>query len=202
MAVITYPTLSATAPQSIRWGQRNNTFLHVSPHSKSAQTIEMPGAKWYLEGAYPILKEADRALWEAFMAAMRGQANRFRIHDFSRPVPRGTLRGTLTVSGAHAQGATSIVITGGSGQNGNTLLAGDKLSINGQLVISITPIATHTAGTLTFTCEPPLRNALVGGEPVVWDRATAQFMMMSADWDIEVEAPNIANVRFQAIEMF
>lgn len=202
MTTYAFPALSTVAPQAMTWGQRSNTLVHVSPLSGQVQTVELPGARWLLSVNYAVLQAADRALMEAFLARLRGQANRFTAYDFSRPTPRGTYRGTLTITGGIAAGATAVTITGGGA--GQTLLAGDKLSIGGELKIWTQDATADGTGVITGNVEPPFRGAIASGASVVWDRPTALFMLAEPEWRIEPIAGRIGmgSVSFDAVEVF
>lgn len=203
MTIFTYPTLKATAPQTIRWGQRSNVLVHASLLSGQVGTIELPGARWLIEGQYPLLGIEDRYLLEAFLLQLRGQANKFLLYDFSSVAPRGTFRGSPTISGAHTAGATTITFTGGAGQAGATILKGDKLSVDGQLVGAVANGTANGSGVISnLAIEPPLRKNIANGASVVWDKPTTVFMLIEPQWIIEVEAPMTASFNFSAVEMF
>lgn len=48
----------------------------------------------------------------ALFNRLRGGANWLRMHDFARPVPRGTARGAMVLASSAAQGASSVVVSG------------------------------------------------------------------------------------------
>lgn len=202
MTTFAFPSLSVVEPNAMTWGQRANTLVHVSPLSGQVQTVELPGARWLLSVNFAALQAADRALMEAFLARLRGQANRFTAHDFSKPVPRGTYRGTLTTSGSIAAGATAVTITGGGAAQ--TLLAGDKLSIGGELKIWTQNATANGSGVITGSVEPPFRAAISSGAAVAWDRPTALFMLAEPEWRIEPRPGRIGMIAtaFDAIEVF
>ena len=136
-----------------------------------------------LEGGAPLwsttitssLKRPE--LWQSLMLQLRGRTNQLALWNHGRPIPRGTMRGTMTVS-ATAQGATAMNITA-SGQGTRTLLAGDYLGVGSgltQQVVMITADAVANAsGVIAVTFEPALRNALSASAGVTWDRPKALF---------------------------
>jgi hypothetical protein len=95
------------------------------------------------------------------------------------------MRGTLTVSGTPAAGATSATITGGAGQAGTTLKANDWIQFGTGLtsqLVNITADATaNGSGVITVTFEPPLRIALTNGSAVAWDRPVAHYKMVNKE---------------------
>lgn len=200
MTTIALPTLSRAAPARMSWGQRSNALVHVSPLSGQVQTVELPGARWLLSLEWPPLQEADAGIWESFLASLRGQANRFTAYDFLRRQPRGTYRGTLTVSGAIAQGATAVTIAGGGAAQ--TLLRGDKLSIGGELKMWVQDATANGSGVITGSVEPPFRAAVSNGASVVWDRPTALFMAVEPEWRGERMRGRLSAYALDAIEVF
>lgn len=125
-------------------------------------------------------------LWRTMLVKLRGRVNYLAVWDVQRPVPRGTMRGTLVTVGATAQGATSMTISGGAGQAGTNLLGGDWLQIgsglSGQLVMVTDDTgAADGSGNLTISFEHPIRAAAgyAGGTTVTWDKALGHYKMTS-----------------------
>jgi hypothetical protein len=203
MTTFAFPALSRSTPSEWRFGLRSNTLVHVSPLSGQMQTVELPGARWFFSARWPNLREADRALFETFLMKLRGQANRFSVHDFSRPIPLGTMRGTPVTSGSTAAGAVSFTISAGAGQAGTTLLGGDKLNVGGELKMVVDPIVTlNGSGVASVTVEPPFRSAIGGGASVQWDQPKAVFIAAEPEWSAEINAPSLALFGLDGIEAF
>lgn len=202
MTTFAFPTLTRRHPQEWTFGQTNNALVHTSPLSKQVQTVELPGARWACSMRYRNLTDVDRALLDAFLAQLRGHANRFTLYDFSKSVPSGTMRGSLTTSGSTAAGATSCVITGGGGQASTTLLAGDKLNIGGELKMVVANATANGSGVITVTVEPPFRGTIGNGVGVVWERPTALFISVSPDWQAELGQALLANFAFDGVEVY
>lgn len=126
---------------------------------------------------------ASMDVWRAMLIQLRGKVNHLAAWDVNRPAPRGTCRGTMTLSGAHAKGATTLVIAV-TGQNGLTLVPGDWLQIGsgltGQLVMVVVGGTANTA-TITVTVEAPIRinGGYAGGTAVTWDKALGHYKMTS-----------------------
>jgi len=80
---------------------------------------------------------------------------------------KGDVSGTVTVSGSHSAGDTTIDITGITG----TLKAGDFIKFGGHSkVYLVVEDATGDSSTdATITIEPPLRSALSNAEGVTYD---------------------------------
>ena len=139
--------------------------------------------RWTLSLSSPDnIADSDMDVWRAMLVQLRGRVNHLSIWDYARPAPRGTMRGTMTLSGSHSIGATTITVFA-SGQGSATLKAGDWLQIGsgltGQLVMVMAD-ATASTGTITLTCEHPLRAAYSNGTSVTWDKALGHYKAMSA----------------------
>lgn len=187
MATHAYPTSRIFIPATMTWGIRSNVFASTSPYSGDVQTIEIPGARWTCSLSYPTAINAEQAQLEAFWTKVRGQVHRVSLWHMMRPAPRGTMRGSPTLSAGAAQGATSVSVVTTSG---NTLLAGDMVGIGGQLHMVVSD-ATASGGLMTISIEPPLRASRSSGAPVTWDRPTALFMLAESQSAVPY-APKLA----------
>lgn len=204
MTTYAFPTLSRNAPSEMSWGMHSPSLVHTSPLSGQIQTIELPGARWVLSFSFRNLVAADRALLEAFLAKMRGQANRFTVHDLSKPEPLGTFRGSPTTQGTTLQGATSVTFTGGAGQAATTILTGDKFSFGGELKIATANATANGSGVITVNFEPPLRASVGASSAVTLVNPTALFMLSEPSWELRPRAGRIgmADFDFEAVEVF
>jgi hypothetical protein len=135
------------------------------------------------------MNDQQASEWKATAMLLDGQVNQFELWDKMRPAPIGTMRGTLTLSSSAAQGASSLVITGGAGQASTTLKQGDLLGLGSgltQQVVMVTADATaNGSGVITASVKPSLRNAFTGGAIVTWDKPKALFRRTSSgvSWD-------------------
>jgi|ERR1700739_1289024 len=200
MSSFVFPTLLAM-PTSWQWGQRSNVMLHTSPLSGNVQSLELPGARWMLSLQYSNLIDPDRGQLEAFLTQLRGMANRATIFDIVRSTPQGTMRGTMTVTGAIAAGATGCTVSA-SGQGAKTLLRGDKLNIGGELKMIVADATADGSGNIVLTVEPPFRSAISNGASVAWQSPTALFLLTSNDWRAAVQQGAWSNYSLDFMEVF
>lgn len=199
MAVITYPTLTKTAPARMRWSLVSNTQVSVSPLNGSIQTQELPGARWKLQMDYPPLDEADAALMRAFLAKMRGQANRVDLGPFDRQTPRGTAGGTPLVNGA-SQTGVSLVTDGWSA--GATMLTGDFFAVAQQLFVVVADATADGSGNMTLTIEPPIRTSFADNAAVTKASPKARFMLLTNEVGWDVQLKGLTDFAFDLIEAF
>lgn len=200
MSLITFPTL-VIKPSAYAFGQKSNTMLHTSPLSGSSQTIEMPGARWTVAMNYVNAIDPDRGRLDAFLAAMRGQANRVNLYDIVKSVPAGTMRGTMVTVGTTAAGAVAVTVQA-AGQNALTLLAGDKLNIGGELKMVVADATSDGTGTIALTIEPPFRGTIAAGSGVTWNTPTALFMLTAQAWKGDVSVGAWTNYAIDLVESF
>lgn len=171
MATEDHPTW--LKPQSMVWTSKKRGVQSRSPTTGSVEAIEFPAERWQVSVTYPARLKNDGGPAEAFFARMVGGVERLRVYNFVRPVPRGTMRGTPTLSAAIARGDRQIaIITTG------TLEAGDFFKVGNQLHQAFKS-AQPSGGVLTVQTVHRVREAASAGAAVQWDRPTALFIIPS-----------------------
>jgi len=179
----TLPIFPTLFPTTVKWGIKARTQTFVSSLNGAEQTAELPGARWFADLSYKTLDEAQARPLIAFLARMRGSSGRFLLHDAGHVVPRGTIAGAPTVSGASQTGNT-VVLTGFTG----TLLEGDYVGLPVLLpdgVTTATEMKVVTADVLgagvpiTVNIEPVIRVSPTAGASVQY--STVQAVMRLLD---------------------
>src|SRR5687768_11276964 len=128
MSIITFPATLKVARSS--WAQQRNDVSFRSGFG--AQSVELSVPLWsVMLEATPGL-ESNGGGWQALGMQLRGQTNQLALWNHARPVPRGSMRGTMTLNASAAQGATTLSIIA-SGQVSKSLLQGDLLGIGSGL---------------------------------------------------------------------
>ena len=175
MSTITLPA----AFKPIKFGLKLYVSQRVTaaPFGGSEQAVDLLNDRWTCHVETASLSDSDGAYLEAFIASMRGQANNVALCHYNRKQPSGTVRGTLTLNAAAAQGANSIVIAGCSPSNG-TILTGDMLGVGG-LLLQAASDCVAVAGVCTVPIVNRLRAAQSSGAAVTWSQPTALFRMMA-----------------------
>lgn len=185
MAIITFPASFSAAKLSLRQKRRDLAFASLF----GSQTTELNDALWMASLAPPPQRESEAGAWQAFVFSLRGRANQLALWNLMRPAPLGTLRGTLTLSGAHAAGVSTLAITGGVGQAGATLKQGDYLGIGSgttqHLLMVMEDATADGTGLISVQVHEPLRDAFSSGASVTWDKPCALFRQTQGDqgWD-------------------
>lgn len=174
MAQIEYPNRRALMPARFSWDSRSNVLPSTSPLNGSVQTIELPGDRWRVGMGFAAIHAPGQAEREAFWALVRGRVNRIALWHLVRPVPRGTLRGSPTLSASISSGAALLPIQATAGA---TLAAGDLVGLLDQVHMVVQPAVADGAGAMQVSISPPRRSAAPVGAAVVWDRPKAVFMV-------------------------
>lgn len=181
MAIVTYPT--GILFGTFEPGQQRYDLISMSePTGYVRDRIVAPPRWTYRIGPPQPLTLDQMGLWKGMILSLQGGLNQLAISDAGQPTPRGTLRGTLTVSGTLARGATTVTLAV-TGQTGATVLPGDAFQIgsglNSQFIYaSSSAVASGTS--VTFSFQAPARVQFSGGTSVVWDRPVAHCKMKTA----------------------
>jgi hypothetical protein len=178
MSTITWPSTDIFKPATFEIALRSNVLISTSPLSGAIQTVELPGARLVIVMTLDPVEWAEQAEREALFAQIAGQANRVALWHMVRPAPRGTMRGSPTLSATASAGATSLSI---STTSGATVLKGDMVKIGSQLVQSTTDATADGAGAMTLPIAPMVRTTVASGQAVSWDAPTATFISTQSE---------------------
>jgi hypothetical protein len=174
--IIDFPS-TLTLVTGIEWGQLRRDLAFDSPFS--SQSAELSHPLWTVLLTPARYNRAEYAQWESLLLQLDGRQNQLALWHIDRPQPRGTMRGVMTLNGAHAAGATTLNISAGAGEAGKTLLAGDHLGLGSgtsQQVCKVQADATADgSGNITVQVRAALRTAFVTGSAVTWDKPKALF---------------------------
>lgn len=178
MSILTIP--SGLLVRAFNMGQQRFDQEFSSGDTGVSQTRLLAPPRWTASIVAPQwLSAADAAIWRDLILRLQGRVNQLAVHDYDNPAPLGTMRGTLTLASAVAAGATSLSVTGGAGQAGTTLLAGDWIGIGSgstrQLVSVAANATANGSGVIALTIAQPARWAQSSGSSVAWDKPTALF---------------------------
>lgn len=204
MTDIVFPTLTRSAPPEVQWRHKSVAQIFQSPFDGSTQTGSFHFGSWYCAMTWPNLEEADASLLQAFLMKLRGRANRALVHNFARPVPRGTINlSGVTVNGALSAGASQLTLAGCG--NAKTLLTGDFFSVGGEFKMVVDGPYTSDAGgaMANVKFEPPLRAAVSNGAAVTLDKPTCTMMVVDPEalgWS--TRAPILTDVPLEFMEAF
>lgn len=179
--IIDYPS-TLTLVTGIEWGQDRRDLNFDSPFG--SQSAELSPPVWTALLTPARFNRAEYAEWEMLLLSLDGRQNQLSLWHLDRPQPRGTMRGVMTLNGAHAQGDTVLYISAGAGEAGKTLLAGDHLGFGSgvtQQVVKVAADATADVnGDITVSVKGYLRTAFSTATSVTWDKPKALFRRLDS----------------------
>lgn len=174
MSVITWS--STMYAKNMRWEIQRNDLEGRSIFG--SQSIEISTPLWALSIVGPQRNDDVAGEWKSFLMRLKGKTNQAEVWDQMRPVPIGTMRGTMTLNTAAAQGANALSIIAAT-EAAKTLKQGDLLGLGSgltQQVVMVTADAVaNGSGVIAVSIEPSLRNAFLSASAVTWNQPKALF---------------------------
>lgn len=159
------------------WGSKRNDSEFRSIFGAQAQEVAAP--LWEVMLSAPMAPEYLSGGWKSLLMQLRGRVNQIAIWDMARPVPTGTMRGTMILPTGAAQGDNTLSISTDVSQAFKTLVQGDMLGVGSgitqQVVMVVADATANASGNVTVTVEPSLRNAFAASASVTWDKPKALF---------------------------
>lgn len=197
MSTFAWPT--NLIPQQCGFGSVGAGVQFKSPYNGTVQSMDFVAERLVLSVTLPPKRRSGAGEVEAFLFKLRGGNNRVLAYHFGRPAPRGTMRGTPVLTSTVTRGASSIAITTTPVA---TLKAGDMIGLGSHL-LQVADDATATgAGAMTVNILHRIRETVNAGTSIVWDKPTAQFVMLSRNAMV-VHAPGmIEGVAFDLEEIW
>ena len=178
MATLTMPT-TPNFTASL-FGLRAATQRFKSPLVGTVQTLELPGARWFVTYTLPLMTHDEAAPWQSFVVELMGASGRFFGFDPNRTTPRGVYdsgQDTPLVNGADQTGSSLITDGWRTSTTSDLLLPGDYFEVTAdgkkELHMVIAAVDGDSGGNATITFKPPLRSspnenaAIVLTDPVV-----------------------------------
>ncbi|SCX40471.1 hypothetical protein [Nitrosospira sp. Nsp1] len=199
MAIITFP--DTLGVESAPWGQQRNDISFRSAFG--AQGVEIALPLWVATLQAPPDLERRSGGWKVLGLQLRGQTNQLALWDLARPVPLGTMRGSMTLNASAAQGATTLSIVA-SGEAGKTLLKADYLGLGSgltqQVIMVMSDATSDSSGVISVTVEPGLRNAFSAGAAVTWNKPKTLFRRVNSKFGWEYRAARAEGFSLDLIE--
>lgn len=174
-------------PYSVSFYLQPHTGGTESPFSRKTKTYELSAPRWICR---LTLRGGDNEKWgngsfakygprlDAFIAKLKGRANRVSLHDFRRPRMRTIDWPNSPSNLAAALGATTITITGLSPFS--RIHAGDYIGGDGRPHIITDDADANGSGSAVVSFQPPLV-AAVGAGAAVFGNPTGLFRLTSDD---------------------
>jgi len=222
MSILTFPTLSRSAPTSFVFPLTSNTQTFESPLNKTIQTYELPGARWSFTGTWENLTDLDARIIKGWLAKLRGAAGRFYMWDMQHPTPSGLAYGNGFLGGYTPDNtlvtnwSVSLSLTADNTHftADNTMLdttssafvwfePGDYIGVNGELKM-VTDRAAGSVDGVVITVEPPFRTPPPVGSAITLIKPTCVMRLMDDSQDkMEYNKDrNCTTVSISGIEVF
>lgn len=148
---------------------------YQSKFNAVTQTSGNPTGMWEVELKFENIRRADAAKLIARLWGLRGAAGRFRIFDWSAQYADGK-GGTYQIEDA-ASALPGVVKIGNALPNTKLAMAGNYVSINGELKGLIADVVSDHLGKATLVFEPWTRQPVTNGDPVTFDKPTGVFKL-------------------------
>jgi len=195
-------------PSRLSFYLQHNTLRFVSPVTRATQVLRREGARWVAEASFEPLGRVQAGVMDGLLAALAGSANTVRIWDWRREYRTGDPRSQGDVPTGPYSFSDATIFTDGTGLvvgSGNPSLAagaprgalsivtqgwwpstvavgaGDYIGLGGRLYIATAAVAASGAGTATIAIAPPLRAAVVVGEPLILSLPSVPMRLVSDD---------------------
>ena len=194
-------------PARVEFWLESNTQTHISPLSKSVQTIALSGARWGATVTLPKMPRAVAAAWIAFLTELNGMAGRVLISPWILDTPRGGVPGTPLVSGASQTGRI-LKVNGWTASQTGILKAGDFIGWQSptgwqELHMVTEDVDSNSSGVAYLSLTPEIRESPANNAVLI--TTDPKCVMQLADdnqsiWDIE--NASIFGLTFSTIEVF
>ena len=199
MAVITVP--ASLAFDAVKLTLKRATAELRSPFTGRRQILSHPFAVWEFDGSTIKYDAADAPAIRAFLVALRGRANTFRLPIPGAALPASGYASNGLVNGG-SQTGTSLVTDGWS--NSTLILkAGDYFNIGDELKTCLADVTSNGSGQATITFEPNLRASPADNSVV---KVVDPFVYLSLDGDDgaswDVSAPVTHSFKVKGVEAF
>ena len=182
--IVDWPQASWCTPQRVEWGLESRILVTRSIFSGAAQTADTPFKRWRVVMTLNNVRREEQGYREGLISSIRASSARVRLWHHGRERPVGTIGGVVTTNAPVAQFATTAQFNCTTGM---TIVRGDMFRIGSTLVQAT---QSHTAAAGVIVCEfaPPLRQAVGAGVAVVYERPTADFILMDNYNPVPTEA--------------
>jgi hypothetical protein len=176
-------TTTLTWPASIQPAQAEFALVEaggqaISPYNGVVEVMTYAAERWRVGLTLPPVASSDGYGRQAFLRKLALGKNRVRLGPYLRAqyAPKGTLRGSPSLSTTALRGSTSLSIAAAAGA---TLLAGDFVGCGGQL-FEISDDCAESGGVISAPVTPRVRANIGIGTDVVWSQPTAEFIIPAA----------------------
>jgi hypothetical protein len=191
---ISYPldTPTTVGFESIQLRAFNAVATSQSPFTYKQQVIAHTGQKWEASVSIPSVLRDLAEPWVAFLTALKGQRGTFLLGDPLGATPRGTVSGTVTLTGNAGDESVDVVMTG-------SLLAGDYIQLGGDSSAKLHKVLVDQTGSGTLEIWPALRTNYTSAN-VTYTNAKGVFRLNQNVSSWQITNANSYGISFEAVE--
>jgi hypothetical protein len=191
---ISYPldTPTTVGFESIQLRAFNAVATSQSPFTYKQQVIAHTGQKWEASVSIPSVLRDLAEPWAAFLTALKGQRGTFLLGDPLGATPRGTVSGTVTLTGNAGDETVDVVMTG-------SLLAGDYIQLGGDSSAKLHKVLVDQTGSGTLEIWPALRTDYTSAN-VTYTNAKGVFRLNQNVSSWQITNANSYGISFEAVE--
>ena len=191
---ISYPldTPTTVGFESIQLRAFNAVATSQSPFTYKQQVISHTGQKWEASVSIPSVLRDLAEPWAAFLTALKGQRGTFLLGDPLGATPRGTVSGTVTLTGDAGDETVDVVMTG-------SLLAGDYIQLGGDSSAKLHKVLVDQTGSGTLEIWPALRTNYTSAN-VTYTNAKGVFRLNQNVSSWQITNANSYGISFEAVE--
>jgi hypothetical protein len=146
---LAFPTVSGIA--EIEWLPQSSVDTSRSWATRVSQTYDWGGKSRRVRIELPHMSLADAKIWQSWIYELNGREGVFYLSDTIGGPGLGTVAGSPLINGAGQ--VTETLITDGW-TSGDTVVAGDWISINDRLYTILEDGTADGSGNLTLTVWP------------------------------------------------
>lgn len=192
------------------FGLQTRTQAFSSPLSGVTQTLELPGALWFVTYMLPLMTRDVAAPWQAFLAELMGSSGRFHAFDPGRTSPRGIYSSGSDTPLVDAASQTGKSLTTDGWRNNGTglLLPGDYFEVladsKKELHMITAQVNSNGSGDATLNFVPPLRSSPSNNAAITLTDPLIEMRLIDdgqTTWG-NVIGDHVADIAFSAIEVF
>lgn len=173
-----------------------------SKFTAQAQTVKYPFAVWMLDATLVELDGLDAGRLRSFLVQLEGQANSFRlpVPGYNKP-STGYNPSGLEYANADYAARTKTIQVGIAGASIPVFNEGDYFTVNDELKMVTSPVASNAGSLANVSFQPGLRKPLVAATKLVLIKPT--ILMTAAEDDVAdwaIGPPTRQTGRFEAVE--
>lgn len=177
MATVDWPTSRAFAPSQMKFGAMTPKSAWSAMYTGQTQSISHLADRLMCTVTLPPCGRSEAGQRLAFFMSLSSKGDWVRLGMRNRPVPQGTLRGTPTAQASASAGAYTLSVQTTAGA---TMIGGDALGINGQLLLTAYAGATaNGSGVMSLPLVLPIRAAISSAAALTWSSPTATWQLAS-----------------------